>query len=254
MRTNALGLVEVRGYLGAIAAADAALKAASVTCIGLEMIKSGLVTVKITGDVGAVQAAVEAGAETAEQLKVLLTRHVIARLHEETKAIVMKKEGENEQAEEQPAAGAANSGNADKADEANEANEASTADANESQTKAGEADVPADAEKKAANTLTAAANETAAAAQPEPATAAQPEPATANPGSSPAGLPGSKDDTSGSPAQGAKKQTTEVKVVDLPAAPVKEQAGSTGTSPGTKSKKPASKETKRIRKTKKAGS
>ncbi|AHD04930.1 BMC domain-containing protein [Paenibacillus larvae] len=246
MRTNALGLVEVRGYLGAIAAADAALKAASVTCIGLEMIKSGLVTVKITGDVGAVQAAVEAGAETAEQLKVLLTRHVIARLHEETKAIVMKKEGENEQAEEQPAAGAANSGNADKADEAKEANEAGTADANESQTKAGEADVPADAEKKATNTLTAAANETAAAAQPEPA--------TANPGSSPAGLPGSKDDTSGTPAQGAKKQTTEVKVVDLPAAPVKEQAGSTGTSPGTKSKKPASKETKRIRKTKKAGS
>ncbi|MEV3436267.1 BMC domain-containing protein [Paenibacillus larvae] len=239
MRTNALGLVEVRGYLGAIAAADAALKAASVTCIGLEMIKSGLVTVKITGDVGAVQAAVEAGADTAEQLKVLLTRHVIARLHEETKAIVMKKEGENEQAEEQPAAGAANSGNADKADEAKEANEAGTADANESQTKAGEADVPADAEKKATNTLTAAA---------------QPEPATANPGSSPAGLPGSKDDTSGTPAQGAKKQTTEVKVVDLPAAPVKEQAGSTGTSPGTKSKKPASKETKRIRKMKKAGS
>jgi microcompartment protein CcmL/EutN len=243
MRTNALGLVEVRGYLGAIAAADAALKAASVTCIGLEMIKSGLVTVKITGDVGAVQAAVEAGAETAEQLKVLLTRHVIARLHEETKAIVMKTEGENEQAEEQPAAGAANSGNADKADEANEA---STADVNESQTKAGEADVPADAEKKAANTLTAAANETAAAAQPEPA--------TANPGSSPAGLPGSKDDTSGPPAQGAKKQTTEVKAVDLPEASVKEQTGSTGTLPGTKSKKPASKETKRIRKTKKAGS
>ncbi|MFD3272009.1 BMC domain-containing protein [Paenibacillus dendritiformis] len=88
MRHNALGLVEVRGYLGAIAAADAALKAASVTCIGAEIVKGGLVTVKLSGDVGAVQAAVEAGAEAAKQLNVLLTRHVIARLHEETAAMV----------------------------------------------------------------------------------------------------------------------------------------------------------------------
>ncbi|WP_084159248.1 BMC domain-containing protein [Paenibacillus taiwanensis] len=86
MRNSALGLVEVKGYLGAVAAADAALKAASVTCIGVEVIKGGLVTVKLSGDVGAVQAAVEAGAETAAQLNVLLTRHVIARLHEETAA------------------------------------------------------------------------------------------------------------------------------------------------------------------------
>lgn len=88
MRHNALGLVEVRGYLGAIAAADAALKAASVTCIGAEIVKGGLVTVKLSGDVGAVQSAVEAGAEAAKQLNVLLTRHVIARLHEETAAMV----------------------------------------------------------------------------------------------------------------------------------------------------------------------
>lgn len=88
MRHSALGLVEVRGYLGAIAAADAALKAASVTCIGAEIVKGGLVTVKLSGDVGAVQAAVEAGAEAAKQLNVLLTRHVIARLHEETAAMV----------------------------------------------------------------------------------------------------------------------------------------------------------------------
>lgn len=88
MRHNALGLVEVRGYLGAIAAADAALKAASVTCIGAEIVKGGLVTVKLSGDVGAVQAAVEAGAEAAKQLNVLLTRHVIARRHEETAAMV----------------------------------------------------------------------------------------------------------------------------------------------------------------------
>lgn len=88
MRNSALGLVEVRGYLGAVAVADAALKAASVTCIGVEIIQGGLVTVKLDGDVGAVQAAVEAGAELAKQLDVLVTRHVIARMHEETAAMV----------------------------------------------------------------------------------------------------------------------------------------------------------------------
>lgn len=88
MRHSALGLVEVRGYLGAVTAADAALKAASVTCIGVEIIKGGLVTVKLDGDVGAVQAAVEAGAEMATRLDVLVTRHVIARMHEETAALV----------------------------------------------------------------------------------------------------------------------------------------------------------------------
>ncbi|WP_052759727.1 BMC domain-containing protein [Paenibacillus sp. DMB20] len=88
MRHSALGLVEVRGYLGAVAAADAALKAASVSCIGVEVIKGGLTTVKLDGDVGAVQAAVEAGAAMAAQLNVLVTSHVIARLHEETKALV----------------------------------------------------------------------------------------------------------------------------------------------------------------------
>ncbi|MFU1794570.1 BMC domain-containing protein [Paenibacillus azoreducens] len=98
MRHSALGLVEVRGYLGAVAAADAALKAASVTCIGVEIIQGGLVTVKLDGDVGAVQAAVEAGAEMAKQLNVLLTRHVIARMHEETAAMV---EGQDD-ADESP--------------------------------------------------------------------------------------------------------------------------------------------------------
>lgn len=97
MRHQALGLVEVRGYLGAVAAADAALKAAAVTCLGVEVIKGGLVTVKLGGDVGAVQAAVDAGAELAVQLDVLITRHVIARLHEETAAMVAGKE------EDQPA-------------------------------------------------------------------------------------------------------------------------------------------------------
>lgn len=88
MRHSALGLVEVRGYLGAVASADAALKAANVTCIGVEIIKGGLVTVMLDGDVGAVQAAVEAGADMAKQLDVLVTRHVIARMHEDTAALV----------------------------------------------------------------------------------------------------------------------------------------------------------------------
>lgn len=95
MEYNALGLVEVRGYLGAVAAADAALKAAGVSCIGLEVIKGGLVTVKLSGEVGAVQAAVDAGVEIATQLDVLLTSHVIPRLHEETAVLVTNTVDEN---------------------------------------------------------------------------------------------------------------------------------------------------------------
>lgn len=96
MGYSALGLIEVRGYLGAVAAADAALKAASITCIGMEIIGGGLVTVKLDGDVGAVQAAVEAGAEMAKQLNVLLTRHVIARMHEETAVLVEEQDDTGE--------------------------------------------------------------------------------------------------------------------------------------------------------------
>ncbi|MGM1044973.1 MAG: BMC domain-containing protein [Bacillota bacterium] len=106
MRYNALGLIEVKGYLGAVAAADAALKAAGVNCIGLEVTKGGLVTVKLSGEVGAVQAAVEAGAEIAAQLNVLLTRHVIPRLHEETVALVASPINASA-SKEQPAEGTA---------------------------------------------------------------------------------------------------------------------------------------------------
>ncbi|MDS1002320.1 BMC domain-containing protein [Clostridium sporogenes] len=90
MDIKALGLIEVRGYLGAIEAADSALKAASVELIGCEKIKGGIVTVKITGDVGAVQAAVEAGAKTSQKLKVFRHSHVIPRLHEDTLKILLK--------------------------------------------------------------------------------------------------------------------------------------------------------------------
>lgn len=161
MRHNALGLVEVRGYLGAIAAADAALKAASVTCIGAEIVKGGLVTVKLSGDVGAVQAAVEAGAEAAKQLNVLLTRHVIARLHEETAAMVagpVDADANEPQAEEAAPAG----------DEAPAGEKvAATSSAAEEAAEAPPAAEPAEA--KAEVNAAAPAGETAAASKAEAA-------------------------------------------------------------------------------------
>lgn len=91
MEKQTLGLIEVRGYLGAVQAADAALKAANVTLIRCEIIKGGLVTVQLTGDVGAIQAAVEAGEEAAKQLGVLITSHVIARLDDEVYKMMKNK-------------------------------------------------------------------------------------------------------------------------------------------------------------------
>ncbi|WP_083835542.1 BMC domain-containing protein [Paenibacillus dendritiformis] len=161
MRHNALGLVEVRGYLGAIAAADAALKAASVTCIGAEIVKGGLVTVKLSGDVGAVQAAVEAGAEAAKQLNVLLTRHVIARLHEETAAMVA---GPVDADANEPQAGEA----APAGDEAPAGEKvAATSSAAEEAAEAPPAAEPAEA--KAEVNAAAPAGETAAASKAEAA-------------------------------------------------------------------------------------
>ncbi|AIG26858.1 BMC domain-containing protein [Brevibacillus laterosporus] len=78
MRKNALGLIEVKGLLASIEAADAAMKAANVTLIGLEKIKNGFVTVKITGDVSAITAAVEAGAEAVNRVGTLISKHVIS--------------------------------------------------------------------------------------------------------------------------------------------------------------------------------
>ncbi|PEX93243.1 BMC domain-containing protein [Bacillus cereus] len=91
MEKQTLGLIEVRGYLGAVQAADAALKAANVTLIRCEIIKGGLVTVQLTGDVGAIQAAVEAGEEAAKQLGVLITSHAIARLDDEVYKMIKDK-------------------------------------------------------------------------------------------------------------------------------------------------------------------
>ncbi len=80
---EALGLIETRGLVGAIEAADAMVKAANVTLVSKEEIGGGLVTVMVRGDVGAVQAAVEAGAEAAKVVGELVSVHVIPRPHSE---------------------------------------------------------------------------------------------------------------------------------------------------------------------------
>jgi len=88
--TNALGMVETKGLVGAIEAADAMVKAANVTLIGKEQIGSGLVTVMVRGDVGAVKAATDAGAAAAERVGELLSVHVIPRPHSEVDSILPK--------------------------------------------------------------------------------------------------------------------------------------------------------------------
>ena len=80
---KALGMIEVNGYLAAVEAADAALKAANVTLIGIEIVKAGISNVQVVGDVDAVQAAVDAGRAAANSLGLLRSSHVIPRPHEE---------------------------------------------------------------------------------------------------------------------------------------------------------------------------
>ena len=80
---EALGMIETRGLTASIEAADAMTKAANVTLVGTEKIGSGLVRVVVRGDVGAVKAAIEAGAEVAKSLKRLTAAEVIARPHPE---------------------------------------------------------------------------------------------------------------------------------------------------------------------------
>ena len=87
---QALGLVETKGLVGAIEAADAMVKAANVTLIGKEKIGSGLVTVMVRGDVGAVKAAVEAGAAAAKRVGELYSVHVIPRPHADVENILPK--------------------------------------------------------------------------------------------------------------------------------------------------------------------
>ena len=81
MALEALGMVETRGLVAAIEAADAMVKAANVQLIGSEKIGSGLVSVMVRGDVGAVKAAVEAGGAAAANLGEVIATHVIPRPH-----------------------------------------------------------------------------------------------------------------------------------------------------------------------------
>ncbi len=83
MAKNALGLIETRGFTGVVEAADAAVKAAAVELAAVEKIEGGLVSIRILGDVGAVQAAVQAAAEAAEQVGQLVSRHVIPNPHDD---------------------------------------------------------------------------------------------------------------------------------------------------------------------------
>ena len=90
MAGEALGLIETRGLVGSINAADAMVKAAPVTLVGKEQVGGGLVTVMVRGDVGAVQAATEAGAEAARNVGELISVHVIPRPHTEVETILSK--------------------------------------------------------------------------------------------------------------------------------------------------------------------
>ena len=88
MVSDALGMVETKGLVGAIEAADAMVKAANVNLVGYEKIGAGLVTVMVRGDVGAVKAAVDAGAVAARAVGEVVSLHVIPRPHIDTERIL----------------------------------------------------------------------------------------------------------------------------------------------------------------------
>ena len=88
MNSDALGMVETKGLVGAIEAADAMVKAANVNPAGYEKIGSGLVTVMVRGDVGAVKAATDAGAASARAIGEVVSVHVIPRPHSDTEKII----------------------------------------------------------------------------------------------------------------------------------------------------------------------
>lgn len=88
MEKQALGMIETKGLIGAIEAADAMVKAANVKLIGREQVGAGLVTVMVVGDVGAVKAAVDAGAAAAKRVGELFGVHVIPRPHDDTEMLL----------------------------------------------------------------------------------------------------------------------------------------------------------------------
>ncbi len=90
--SNALGMIETKGLVGAVEAADAMVKAANVTLIGRVQVGGGLVTVMVRGDVGAVKAATDAGSAAAQKVGELISVHVIPRPHAEVELILPQKE------------------------------------------------------------------------------------------------------------------------------------------------------------------
>ncbi|BBH24632.1 carboxysome shell protein [Paenibacillus baekrokdamisoli] len=90
---TALGMVETKGLIGSIEAADAMVKAANVRLVGKVHVGGGLVTVLVRGDVGAVKAATDAGAAAAEKVGELVAVHVIPRPHSDIEFILPKLEG-----------------------------------------------------------------------------------------------------------------------------------------------------------------
>lgn len=91
MEKQALGMIETKGLVGAVEAADAMVKAANVTLVGKEKIGSGLITVMVRGDVGAVKASVDAGAAAAKRVGELISVHVIPRPHGDVEGILPSK-------------------------------------------------------------------------------------------------------------------------------------------------------------------
>lgn len=85
---DALGMIETKGLVGAIEATDAMVKASNVTLLGKEQIGSGLVTVMVRGDVGAVKAATDAGAAAAQRVGEVVSVHVIPRPHGDVETIL----------------------------------------------------------------------------------------------------------------------------------------------------------------------
>lgn len=92
MTARALGLIEVRGYLGAVVAADTALKAANVTLLNIETVKAGLNTVQLVGDVSAVKAAVDAAVDAVRDKPYYLTSHLIPRLDDQTRSLFSQRQ------------------------------------------------------------------------------------------------------------------------------------------------------------------
>jgi microcompartment protein CcmL/EutN len=88
MNNDALGLIETRGFVGAVEAADAMVKAANVTLIGYRKVGAGLITVMIKGDVGAVKAATDAGAAAAAKIGEVISVHVIPRPHGDVDSVI----------------------------------------------------------------------------------------------------------------------------------------------------------------------